>query len=113
MQLLHTLNLYWEKEVGPLGSPADKFQYGWQTRYRWNQFFQPGIEFFGEIADISNAGSFNQQQLRIGPMIAGSYNLGTIGGLGKIKYEVGYLFGVTTATEQQTLRTRLEFEMPF
>ena len=84
-----------------------------ETRYRWNQFFQPGIEFYGEIADISNPGRFNQQQFRIGAMVAGSYNLGSIGGLGKLKYEVGYLFGATTATEQQTLRTRIEFEMSF
>ena len=113
MKFLHTLNLYWEKEVGPLGGTADTVQYAWQTRYRWNQFFQPGIEFYGEIADISNPGRFNSQQFRIGPMVAGSYNLSSIGGFGKLKYEAGYLFGATTATEQQTLRTRVEFEMPF
>lgn len=46
-------------------------------------------------------------------MFAGSYSLSQIGGVGKIKYEVGYLFGATTATEQGALRTRLEFEVPF
>ena len=46
-------------------------------------------------------------------MVAGQYNLGEIGGRGKIKYEVGYLFGTTTPTEQGTLRTRLELEIPF
>ena len=113
MNFLHTLNLYWEKEVGPNARLADTIQYAWQTRYRLSEFFQPGIEFYGEVADASNPGRFNDQQFRIGPMFAGSYNLSSVGGRGKIKYEAGYLFGATSATEQQTLRTRLEFEIPF
>jgi hypothetical protein len=114
MKWLHTLNLYWEKEVGSKAvSTADGFQIGWQTRYMLDQLFQPGVEIYGEIEDIAHPGPFNAQQWRAGPMFAGSYNLSQIGGIGKIKYEVGYLFGATTATEQGTLRTRLEFEVPF
>lgn len=114
MKWLHTLNLFWEKEVGSkAGSTADAFQYAWQTRYLLDPLFQPGIEVYGEIEDLSFAGSFNQQQFRVGPMFAGSYSLGEILGVGKLKYEAGYLFGATSATEQGTLRTRLEMEIPF
>jgi high-affinity iron transporter len=113
LQTLHTLNLFWEKQVGALAEPIDTFKYAWQTRYLLNRYFQPGIEFYGEIEDINRPGTFNQQQFRIGPMFAGSYSLGEILGVGKVKYEVGYLFGATTATEHGTLRTRLELEIPF
>jgi hypothetical protein len=110
---LHTLNLYWEKEVGSKVSNADGFQYAWQTRYLLNPFFQPGVEVYGQIDDLNHAGSFNEQQFRIGPMFGGSYGLGDILGVGKLKYEVGYLFGATTATEQGTLRSKIELEIPF
>ena len=112
-KFLHTLNLYVEKEVGPNAGTADTFQYAWQSRYQLSPYFQPGFEVYGEIEDLNHAGKLNDQQLRIGPMFAGSYNLGQVGGKGKIKYEAGYLFGVTDATEPRTLRTRLEYEIPF
>ena len=114
MKWLHTLNLYWEKEVGAKAdSTADGFQYAWQTRYLLDPLFQPGVEIYGQIDDLSHPGPFSQQQFRAGPMFGGSYGLGDIIGRGKIKYELGYLFGATPATEQGTLRTRLELEIPF
>ena len=113
MKVLNTLNVYVEKEVGASASTADTFQYAWQTRYQLSPLFQPGIEIYGQIEDLNHPGKLNEQQLRIGPMFAGSYNLGQVGGRGKFKYEVGYLFGVTDATEDRTLRTRIEYEIGF
>ena len=113
LKTLTTLNLYVEKEVGAHANTADTFQYALQTRYQLSPLFQPGIEIYGQIDDLNHPGKLSQQQLRIGPMFAGSYNLGQVGGRGKIKYELGYLFGVTDATEDRTLRTRLEYEVSF
>lgn len=110
---LNTLNLYWERQVGSGAGSADTFQYAWQTRFVFDPLFQPGIEVFGEIADLNHPGKFQDQDLRIGPMFAGSYNLNQLGGRGKIKYEAGYLFGVTDAADDGTLRTRLEYEIGF
>lgn len=112
-KFLNTLNLYIQNEVGAGASNANTFQYAWQTRYRLDTLFQPGLEIYGQIDDLNHPGKLSEQQLRAGPMFAGSYNLGQVGGRGKIKYEVGYLFGVTDATEDRTLRTRLEYEVPF
>ncbi len=113
MKFLHTVNLYWEKPVGSNSEPIDTFKYGWQTRYQLSPYFQPGFEIFGEIGDLNHPGKFDDQQFRIGPMFAGSYSLSQAGGIGKIKYEAGYLFGATNATEDGTLRTRFEYEVPF
>ena len=113
MNWVHTLNLFWEKQVGSKAEPIDTVSYAWQTRYRFNQYFQPGFEFYGEIEDVSHPGTFNEQQFRIGPMFAGSVSLADVLGKGKIKYEAGYLFGATSETEKGTLRTRFEVEIPF
>jgi hypothetical protein len=110
---LHTLNVFWEKQVGSKAEPIDTVSYAWQTRYQLNRYFQPGFEFFGEIEDINNPGRFNQQEFRIGPMFHGSTSLANIFGTGKLVYEAGYLFGATSETEKGTLRTRLELEIPF
>ena len=110
---LNTLNLFIEKEVGAHANTADTFQYAWQTRFQLSPLFQPGFEIYGQIDDLNHPGKLSEQQLRIGPTFAGSYNLGQVGGRGKIKYELGYLFGVTGATEDRTVRTRLEYEVSF
>ncbi len=111
---LNTFNAFWEKPVGSRAEPIDTVLYSWQTRYILiSRYFQPGVELFGEIEDISHPGKFSEQQFRIGPMFAGSASLADLFGQGKVKYEVGYLFGATPETERGTLRTRLEVEIPF
>lgn len=110
---VNVLNLYFENQVGKNREDIDSFDYSWQTRYRLHPMFQPGIEFYGAIEDLAHPGKFNDQQFRIGPAVVGSLNIGQLGGFGKLKYEVGYLFGVTGATEDRTFRTRFEYEIPF
>ena len=43
-------------------------------------------------------------------MFAGGYNFAPYG---KIKYELGYLFGVTPATPRGAIRWNFEYEIPF
>ena len=57
-----------------------------------------------------NPGKAADQQHRIGPVIVGLQNFAPYG---KLKYEVGYLFGLTQATPRGTVRWRLEYEIPF
>jgi hypothetical protein len=107
---LHTLNLLVSKEVGRNRTDDTGFLYAWQSRLRLNPLFEPGVEVYGEIGDIERPGKLADQQHRIGPVLVGQYNLF---GYGKIKYEMGYLFGLTRATEDGAVRWRLEYEIPF
>jgi hypothetical protein len=58
---------------GQMGEQADTgglgFQYNWQAKYELNSRVGLGVEAFGEIEDLANAGSFNDQPHRIGPVI--------------------------------------------
>jgi hypothetical protein len=45
------------------------FQYNWQAKYELNSRVGLGVEAFGEIEDLTNAGSFNDQRHRIGPVL--------------------------------------------
>ena len=107
---VHTFNLLFTREAGPHRSAGTPLLIAWQSRVRLNTLFEPGIELFSQIDDIVSPGQLADQQHRLGPMFAGAYSLAPYGNL---KYEVGYLFGLTRATEQGAVRWRLEYEIPF
>jgi hypothetical protein len=107
---VHTLNLLFSKEVGRNRSDDTPLLFAWQSRLRLDPKFEPGIELFSQVENIASPGRIPDQQHRLGPMFAGAYTLAPYGNL---KYEVGYLFGLTHATEQGAVRWRLEYEIPF
>jgi hypothetical protein len=107
---VHTLNLLVTKEAGPHHLDDTPLLVAWQSRLRLDPLFEPGAELFSQIDNITSPGQLADQQHRLGPMFAGAYSLAPYGNL---KYEVGYLFGLTHATEQGTVRWRLEYEIPF
>ena len=108
--LLHTLNLLFEKEVGPYSINRTGFQPRWQSRVLLNPFFQPGFEIYGSIDNLALTHKFDDQLSNMGPMFAGSYNFAPYG---KIKYELGYLVGITPSTPRGTVRWKFEYEISF
>lgn len=45
------------------------FEYGWRAQYNFAKKWAIGAEMFGEIEDLSNAGSFDEQNHSIGPTL--------------------------------------------
>ena len=45
------------------------FEYGWRGEYDFAKHWGLGVEMFGEIEDLSNPGSFNDQNHSIGPTL--------------------------------------------
>lgn len=107
---LHTLNLLFTKTVGNNSTDATQLNTAWQSRLLVNPMIQPGFEYYGQINEITTPGKLADQQHRIGPVLVGLQNFAPYG---KLKYEVGYLFGLTSATERGAVRWRLEYEIPF
>jgi hypothetical protein len=59
-----------ELEVGPnRDAEGLGFEYGWRAEYDFAKPWSAGVEMFGEIEDLSNAGSFNDQNHSIGPIL--------------------------------------------
>jgi hypothetical protein len=107
---LHTLNVLFTKEVGRNRSDATPLAVAWQSRIQLNQFFQPGVEYYGNVTSIAGLSNGDATQHRLGPALVGQYNMFQYG---KIKYEAGYLFGLNQATERGTIRWRFEYEKAF
>src|SRR5713226_4621370 len=53
---LHTLNLLFEKQIGLHRTDATDINYAWQSRWRFHPLFEPGVEVYGDIADLDNPG---------------------------------------------------------
>jgi hypothetical protein len=64
---------------------------------------------------LGSVPKLSQQQLLVGPVGVGALRLDQLGlgHAGKVKYEIGWLFGATPASPRGALRWRLELEIPF
>jgi len=112
----HTLNLFFSRELGPdQDTHGLDVSYAWQSRWNIWAPLSPAIEIYGDAGTLGSMPGLSQQQLLVGPVAVGSLRLNElgIGHAGKLKYEIGWLFGATSATASGTLRWRMELEIPF
>jgi hypothetical protein len=74
--LLLTLNPLFTKQIGTFADQEGLgFEYGWRGEYDFTKHWGFGVEMFGEIEDLANAGPFNSQVHSIGPTLF--YNFGS------------------------------------
>ena len=109
------LNLFVTREFGPdQESHGLDLSYAWQTKWRLWDPLSPAVEVYGDTGSITHVPAFQQQQLLAGPVAIGVLPLNGFAGLkgGNFKYELGWLFGATTASAGGTLRWRVELEIP-
>jgi len=102
------------------------FEYGWRAQYGLTKKWGVGVEMFGEIEDLSHAGSFNDQQHSIGPTLffgGGDDDDDDVNGNGngnhkvagptkaEFSMNVGVQFGLTDLTSDTALKFQgtLEF----
>jgi hypothetical protein len=120
-----TFDAFFTGQVGPkTDTEGLGFQYNWQFRYQLNPRFGIGTEAFGNIEDLANAGSSNNQPHRVGPVLY--INLGEeIQNSGAEREETeheqktealefnvaaGVLFGLTEVTSDVTFKVDAELE---
>lgn len=106
----HTLNLFFDKAFSTDDDyNGVRFSYAWQSRWNLYRYFAPAIEAFGESGRVDRPDSFREGQLIAGPVATGIILLGPAG---KLRYEAGYLFGVTDNSPGGTIRWKVEMEIP-
>ncbi len=100
------LNLNFGKEMGTNARKDTDFDAGWRVKYKLHKNFEPGVEMYNSWGELSRTGDFdNDQKHRIGPMFFGEIVPG-------LKYQAGYLFGISDATEDGSLKLFLKYEIP-
>ena len=73
--LVLTLNPLFTRQIGTFADQEGLgFDYGWRGEYDFAKHWGIGVEMFGEIEDLANAGPFNSQVHGLGPTLF--YNFG-------------------------------------
>ena len=101
---VHTLNLVFKQALGSNINKNTLFAYAWRSQWRWKKELEPAIEIYGVLGEIGNTLPIATQTHQIGPVLLGQLDLG-------INYEIGYLFGLTSATDQGMLKFVLGYEL--
>jgi hypothetical protein len=104
---VNTLNLTFEKEIGAHREESVEFEYAWRTRKKVTDDMELGIEAFGELGEIENTKSLEDQTHRIGPVFYHEIEIGEF----EIEYSLAWLFGLTEASPDNTFRWQIE--IPF
>jgi hypothetical protein len=98
----NTANLKAEHEFGPNHEDSWGTGIALQTKYRYDQKFEPGIEYYGDFGTFHDKLSFNDQSHQIGPVAQGKID--------HVKYDTGVLFGLSDAAPDATVKLNLEYE---
>ena len=102
---LNRANIGFEQPLGAHAGQADRVVL-WNTRYLYNEHFNPGFEIQSDFGTASAGKSFNTQEHYAGP---GAY--GTI--VPGLKYEAVYFWGLSKPTASHGIRVLLEYENYF
>lgn len=99
-------NIELKRQVGENANNDTNLELKWSTRYRLNEMFMPGFEIYSELGALGEETGFEEQEHQIGPVIYGKlpHNLA---------YEIGYLFGASSAAPDGEAKLILEYEIHF
>ena len=106
----NTANIILEREVGSNSSNATEFELFWRTKYRWKKAIEPAIEIYSKFGEIGKSKGFDNQKHSIGPVMMGELAAGKNS---KVKYEFGYLVGISDAAADGTWKWVVEWETRF
>jgi len=101
--LINTLNLILKKELGAKAKKNTAIGYGWKSNWRWKRYLEPGIEVYGSLGELGNTNPLAKQTHQAGPVLTGKFRNG-------MAYELGYLFGLTSASPQGAIKFILAYE---
>ena len=101
----HTANIILEQNIDR--HPAEDLVGGfaWSSKYRLSEVCQPGFEWHSDFGEIGQTVSYQDQEHQLGPVFYGK--------IGNVKYDVGYLFGVSDAAPKGEIKWIVEYEWRF
>ena len=103
---MHTANIIFNKEVGGGATEETTAGFAWSSRYRLSEHLQPGFEYWVDFGEMRKHLPYDEQTHQVGPALYGRLTP-------HIKYDIGYLFGISQAAPEGELKWVLEYELRF
>ena len=95
-------NIGVSKHFGSHSDSAINGSIALRTAYKLDQKFEPGIEYYADLGNLKDSQGFQSQNHQIGPVIQGK--------IGHVKYDTGFLFGVSDEAPDTTAKLNVEYE---
>lgn len=105
-QLSNITTFSLEEEIGENSRNGPSFKASWKARYKINPYISPGFEFYANTGKLRDNLDFNDQSYRIGPIIYGNITE-------DIKYNLGYIFGISDAATDGRVKTIISYVKKF
>lgn len=107
---VHTANIIFEKQVSGQNKDNLELEYALRSKYRHRKELEFGIEAFGGFGEIEDFKPRSEQKHYLGPVLSGKI---AIKPKWKVKYEAGYLFGISDAASDGKFKWMIELETYF
>ncbi|MDE3060632.1 MAG: hypothetical protein KGJ06_06435 [Pseudomonadota bacterium] len=98
----YTANFVFDRETGPERESAVAGALNWRVLYGYEEALNPAIEAYSSVGRANHFAALQDEEHRIGPVLQGK--------LGRIDYDIGWLFGLTNATADHMLKVNLNYE---
>lgn len=106
-KFVHTVNFVLEKEVRTYEDdvkPAPpEARVAWSSKYIWKPYLEPGFEYHADFGVVKFHNPYKEQGHQVGPNLYGRITK-------NIKYDIGYLFGISPASPDGQLKWVIEYE---
>jgi len=107
---LNTVDFIVEKEVGSHAEEGAEVGYAMRTKFRWRPYLEPAVEAYGDLGEIRDVKPASRQNHRLGPVVVGFI---PVARSLTFYYELGWLFGLTQASPQHSIKWLAELEFYF
>lgn len=102
----HLANIAIEEEIGKYSRNGIGVKGGWRSNYVFKDYLAPGIEFYADTGKLRDDLTYEEQRYQLGPNITGKIAK-------NIKYDVGYLFGISHNATDERLKLLVSYVMQF
>lgn len=105
-----TANLAFEREFGNNRNGGVSVSSAIEGLYRYRSLLSPGIEWHAEYGNADDFSADEDQEHYLGPIVKGTlFEIGD----GAVGYEVGYFWGLTSASADDAQRIKIAYEFHF
>jgi hypothetical protein len=98
-------NIELDYQVGSHADANPELCFAALARYNLHKAFNPALEYYADMGPLSDMGGYGQQKHHLGPAFTGKIAPG-------LKYEAGWIMGVSDRAEDHIIKINFKYSFP-